>query len=1165
MPKLLTAAASIILAIVALSACGGQTSSQTTPTRPKRTAELCKPPVVGPGEPVVAVVLLDGAPSQESGGNFLPIAHPGAPSGIPLVTNYCPLDPTGVPRGWPAGLDSELRRWSEFSVGTGSGSPDHSDACTLTGGFHTDSCLVARLADAGAVLLPFSYHPGGDWLDANGVFHHLTYTNADATAGSQNALGALTNELASIHRVWPGTHIIVVGHSYGGLVSELWWAGVRPALPDHGGVVHVFTLDSPVNGVPKASLIGPVLGKDNARFFQQRWLSQVNTAHILLALDRDDSLTLVGSIDDPTYSDSSITGGGGTLYAQTVVNDSTGQPHAVPPVGVAITDPRCDGSTGDYYGTTHHDLVKACPQIVRMIVAAVSAQLSAAPGPTTTTATASTPTATTTTTTSPPSPTTGQGTGGCLGVACATTNEVTLVITSVKRSRFNNYGEDLVPNGQFFVRMGVRVIDHNPQPTTVDNMHFGLLDAKHIVDSPSDEGFGSKCGLSGNGDPGITRTQKPYGSYGVHGATARAPIPAGTPMTRLALTRHAPQHIEHYAEQTRRVVDDVAAQLQVLFEDERAGRMSPSWARTLDRLFSLWCEQSGIVRPDTARSVLEGVDALSLTDVLKAVRGDLGFSSDDVAQACEEYVARARAGRPRSTLLRRLEQRLYRPQIRSLCVQSAHVALARVVLYRVLEDVGIAQRRISGPPLASALAASAEGLVGAPSVFSVLDDMRADSEDFLPSLYQRRELDWWLIEFPRGGRRQALFDQRMGAVEVELARMLQVLDGYDFAGVDQDVWRDVYEHHLPWDERQRLGSFYTPDAIVREVLDLVVWIDTNDAISDATIADISCGSGAFLVEALRRRRIALARAGRLPRDPAPEQLDHLVSGMVGLDIHPFATFLASVNVLFQVIDLYESVRRRHRGYSLPLNVFTVDSLEDAGVHPRQAELQQDIPEDIRIRHTEEEIARYQQVRTRRFDTVVGNPPWGGVLKGRLSPLNDPDKRREYAGGRFESATGKYDIFVLFVERSIRWLADGGHYGFVIPSAYRDRGFGQGLRQFLASEATPTTIVDLLPFGGLLFRAMNTPTLLAGTRRRTDSELRVVSVDRDFVFTAAPSERESRHRELGDAINAALGGQSGQHVLELHRTVGNPADVGTPPMAAGPTTCTARRGRAQRRD
>jgi hypothetical protein len=245
-------------------------------------------------------------------------------------------------------------------------------------------------------------------------------------------------------------------------------------------------------------------------------------------------------------------------------------------------------------------------------------------------------------------------------------------------------------------------------------------------------------------------------------------------MTRLALTRDAPQHIENYAEQTRRLVDDLAAQLQVLFEDERAGRMSPTWARTLDRLFALWCEQSGIVSPDTARSVLEDVDAFSLADVLKAVRVDLGLSSDDVGQACEEYVAHARAGRDLPRLLRRLEQRLYRSQIRSLCVQSAHVALARTVLYRVLEDRGIAQRRISGPPLAGALDAGTQGLVGAPSVFGLLEDMRADSEDFLPSLYQRRELDWWLIEFPRSGGRQALFDQRMGAVEVELARMLRL-------------------------------------------------------------------------------------------------------------------------------------------------------------------------------------------------------------------------------------------------------------------------------------------------------------------------------------------------------------------------------------------------------
>lgn len=40
-------------------------------------------------------------------------------------------------------------------------------------------------------------------------------------------------------------------------------------------------------------------------------------------------------------------------------------------------------------------------------------------------------------------------------------------------------------------------------------------------------------------------------------------------MTRLLLTRRAPQHVEHYAEQTRTLVAQLAERLQSLFEDER--------------------------------------------------------------------------------------------------------------------------------------------------------------------------------------------------------------------------------------------------------------------------------------------------------------------------------------------------------------------------------------------------------------------------------------------------------------------------------------------------------------------------------------------------------------------------------------------------------------------
>jgi RNA polymerase subunit RPABC4/transcription elongation factor Spt4 len=91
----------------------------------------------------------------------------------------------------------------------------------------------------------------------------------------------------------------------------------------------------------------------------------------------------------------------------------------------------------------------------------------------------------------------------CPGVACGSTSGVTVAITSVKRSALNNYGEELKSQGKFFVRMGVRIINEGSQTITIDNYHFLLLDSKHIVDSTSEEGYGSKCGLTGNGDPGL--------------------------------------------------------------------------------------------------------------------------------------------------------------------------------------------------------------------------------------------------------------------------------------------------------------------------------------------------------------------------------------------------------------------------------------------------------------------------------------------------------------------------------------------------------------------------------------------------------------------------------------------------------------------------------------
>jgi hypothetical protein len=534
---------------------------------------------------------------------------------------------------------------------------------------------------------------------------------------------------------------------------------------------------------------------------------------------------------------------------------------------------------------------------------------------------------------------------------------------------------------------------------------------------------------------------------------------------RLQLTKAAPHALQQYGEQTRSAVSDLADQLEAMFEAERAGRIGQAWKKKLDPLFELWCEQSGVVPPRRAIQALEDLEAPTPPDVRRVLRNDLGFAADLSRDASEEFVASLRQGVPREAAEEKLVENLYRSHVHALCLQSAHVALARAVFYRVLEDQGLAQERVSGATLNRTLSASAGRMLGATPMpaFQILEDMRRESESFMPLLYELRELDWWLVETPLTARQRDAFNALLAPVEVELQRMLGLLDGYDFSQVDRDVWKDIYQHHLPWEERQRLGGFYTPDALVELVLDLAEWKSEREGLAAEAIIDISCGSGSFLVEALRRRRAHLERmhGGRFRTSPTPDQLDELLAGIAGLDIHPFATFLASTNLVFQIIDLYTAVRRRHPEYRLPLNVFTVDSLEEHGRHGRQARLAEEIPEDIRIHHTEEEIARYRKILSQRFEVVVGNPPWGGVLKGRLSPLFDPDKRDEYRrSGRFSTATDKFDIYTLFMERSLHWLADHGRYALLTPNTYRDKDFGAGVRELLAAEAAPRVIIDL---------------------------------------------------------------------------------------------------------
>lgn len=118
--------------------------------------------------------------------------------------------------------------------------------------------------------------------------------------------------------------------------------------------------------------------------------------------------------------------------------------------------------------------------------------------------------------------------------------------------------------------------------------------------------------------------------------------------------------------------------------------------------------------------------------------------------------------------------------------------------------------------------------------------------------------------------------------QASLTAMLGRLGGVDFtvskkhADTTRDLFKGIYERFIPREVRHALGEFYTPDWLAEHGMDLLEW-QPSDSLTDPT-----CGSGTFLLEAIRRRRKADSGA----------TAQSLLAGINGIDLNPLAVLAA---------------------------------------------------------------------------------------------------------------------------------------------------------------------------------------------------------------------------------------------------------------------------------
>ena len=267
------------------------------------------------------------------------------------------------------------------------------------------------------------------------------------------------------------------------------------------------------------------------------------------------------------------------------------------------------------------------------------------------------------------------------------------------------------------------------------------------------------------------------------------------------------------------------------------------------------------------------------------------------------------------------------------------------------------------------------------------------------------------------------------------------------------------------------------------------------------IIDPACGSGAFLNQALEfliKEHAFIDKYRRILENESLGLYDIeiaiLENNLYGVDINADAVEIAKLSLWLRtaqkgrkLTDLSNNIICANSLLALPFkndnaDTPTVIASLDASQGVRNLPTMENAPKP----HSDKEIATpATQARNdgndfsgslkafpQKFDCVIGNPPYIRV-QGLKAHHENESKLYEQ---NFVSATGNYDIYVLFMEQGVKLLKETGKCGFILPHKFLISDFGKGIREFLSQNKA---LEKLYHFGShLVFEDASTYTCIS---------------------------------------------------------------------------------------
>lgn len=233
-----------------------------------------------------------------------------------------------------------------------------------------------------------------------------------------------------------------------------------------------------------------------------------------------------------------------------------------------------------------------------------------------------------------------------------------------------------------------------------------------------------------------------------------------------------------------------------------------------------------------------------------------------------------------------------------------------------------------------------------------------------------------------------------------IVRLVGALQQYAITASDRDAVGEAFETFIGPALKGPQGQFFTPRNVVKMVVDMV------DPQPNEKIIDPCCGSGGFLVEALRHVwRVVDERGAELGW---PETEIHTEKQKVAIDKF---RGIDKDSFLSKVAKSYMAILGDGRG-----GVFCENSLEK--------------PENW-------EQKTRDSIQLGSFDVVITNPPFGKKLaiesEDLLQTFELGHEWKSEKGGPFQKGDvlDKQPPQILFIERCLDLLRDGGRLGIVL--------------------------------------------------------------------------------------------------------------------------------------